>query len=152
VVTNRIEFTIDGEPIAKGRVRSFKLPNGQIRHYTPKETVHYENLVRLFFSHAKPGDWIPHDGPVEMLVIAYFSIPKSWPRWKKRLAESERMKACCRRDWDNVGKVVSDALNEIAYKDDRQVTDPTVMKRYSPRPRVEVTLVFHKPYDKEDTA
>ena len=27
------------------------------------------------------------------------------------------------KDWDNIGKLISDALNGIAYKDDKQVKD-----------------------------
>ena len=43
-------------------------------------------------------------------------------------------------DWDNIGKIISDALNGIAYKDDAQVVSCTVEKRYSNTPCVEVWL------------
>lgn len=33
-------------------------------------------------------------------------------------------------DWDNLGKIVSDALNGVAYADDRQIADGRVIKRY----------------------
>jgi Holliday junction resolvase RusA-like endonuclease len=43
-------------------------------------------------------------------------------------------------DWDNVGKIISDALNEVAYKDDSQIYQCTVAKMYSDRPRVFVQI------------
>ncbi|AVX21616.1 Holliday junction resolvase RusA (prophage-encoded endonuclease) [Carboxydocella sporoproducens DSM 16521] len=32
-------------------------------------------------------------------------------------------------DWDNYGKAITDALNKVAYKDDRQIVDGRVIKR-----------------------
>lgn len=43
-------------------------------------------------------------------------------------------------DWDNVGKIVCDALNGIAWHDDAQVTQATVRKLYGPVPMVTVVI------------
>ena len=43
-------------------------------------------------------------------------------------------------DWDNVGKVICDSLNGIAYRDDAQVVDSMVRKFYSEDPKVVVTI------------
>ena len=43
-------------------------------------------------------------------------------------------------DWDNIGKVVADSLNQVAYRDDAQVVDSQVRKFYSDQPRIEVTI------------
>lgn len=43
-------------------------------------------------------------------------------------------------DWDNIGKIVTDALNKIAYRDDSQVVACRVEKWYGPIPEVIVTL------------
>ncbi len=43
-------------------------------------------------------------------------------------------------DWDNIGKIIADSLNEVAYKDDVQIVDAQVRKFYSDRPRVVVTI------------
>ena len=43
-------------------------------------------------------------------------------------------------DLDNVAKIVCDALNGVAYKDDAQVVKLTVHKRYSERPEVAVEI------------
>ncbi|HUW34982.1 MAG TPA: RusA family crossover junction endodeoxyribonuclease [Planctomycetota bacterium] len=138
-----IVLEIPGEPGSKGRARSGRTKSGHTVHYTPEKTVIFENLVRSRFSEIKPFDWTPHEGVVDIEIDAYFPIPKSWPEWKREMAAGERMRAPNRRDWDNIGKAICDALNHIAYRDDRQVTDGLVRKRYSEHPRTEITLTFY---------
>ena len=43
-------------------------------------------------------------------------------------------------DWDNIGKIICDSLNQIAYRDDAQIVDSQVRKFYSENPRVEVII------------
>lgn len=43
-------------------------------------------------------------------------------------------------DWDNIGKIVTDALNGVAYHDDAQIVDAQVRKFYSKDPRVEIII------------
>ena len=47
------------------------------------------------------------------------------------------------RDLDNVAKSIADALNSIAYRDDRQVCELHVYRHLDKeRPRAEITLVI----------
>ena len=43
-------------------------------------------------------------------------------------------------DWDNIGKIVCDSLNLVAYHDDSAVVDAQVRKFYSETPRVDVMI------------
>ncbi len=43
-------------------------------------------------------------------------------------------------DWDNIGKIICDALNGIAYRDDSHIVDGRTIKKYSDQPRVEVEI------------
>ena len=43
-------------------------------------------------------------------------------------------------DLDNIAKAILDSLNGIAYKDDSQIVSLLISKKYSDRPRVEITL------------
>ena len=54
--------------------------------------------------------------------------------------EEKRIRPIKKPDWDNIGKVVADSLNQVAYRDDAQVVDSQVRKFYSRQPRVEVTI------------
>lgn len=77
---------------------------------------------------------------LDMRVIAYYQIPKSTS--KKRRAEmlSRKLRPIIKPDYDNIGKVVSDGLNKIAYHDDAAIVDGLVRKFYSDIPRVEVII------------
>ena len=51
------------------------------------------------------------------------------------------VKPLVKPDLDNIAKGICDALNGIAWKDDKQITDLYVGKRYDENPRVEVDIL-----------
>ena len=122
-------FTIPGKPCAKQRPR-----HSGSATYTPKPTVIYENHVKACFMVEYPMH-TPVHCDIQLDVTAYWPIPK-----KKKAYYSETTRRNISPDWDNVGKIISDALNNIAYVDDKQITDCVVRKRYSDRPRVDVII------------
>ena len=128
-----LTFTVEGKPIGKGRPRITR--NGT---YTPKKTREYERLIAWTFKSKYPRHK-PFEGPVFMTVIAYMPIPKSYPKYKKKELAKETVLYTKSPDWDNIGKVVCDALNGLAWVDDKQVMG-RVIKLYSPRPRIEVYI------------
>jgi len=149
VNTRVLKFTVPGTPKGKQRART-----GKGFAYTPKQTVMFENYIKLCFSQKYPG-FTPHEGPVRMKISAFFPISKSKPKyWKALCAEIEDgnggVPFVSSPDWDNCGKIVSDALNKIAYGDDRQVFSCLTEQFYSPRPRIEITIELFSPTTKEE--
>ena len=128
-----VKFTIYGKPMTKGRPRFTK----QGFAYTPKETVNYENLIRLEYQN-QVGEYF--QGKIEMHICAYFEIPKSTSKKRREQLKDETHYYDKRPDYDNICKVVTDALNKVAYSDDGQIVKMTVEKKYSERPRVEVEI------------
>ena len=135
-----ITVTVPGDPVAKGRPRFTR--TGQ--SYTPAKTKKFENLVRLAYSLQQP-DRDPAEGPIELTVRAYFSIPKSWSKKKQAEAATEQMKKISKPDLDNCLKAVQDGLNGVAWLDDAQVTDTHMSKRYSLKPRVDIIIETEDP-------
>lgn len=135
-----ITVTVPGDPVAKGRPRFTRTG----RSYTPAKTEKFENLVRLAYSLQQP-DLDPTEGPIELTVRAYFSIPKSWSKKKQAEAATEQMKKISKPDLDNCLKAVQDGLNGVAWKDDAQVADTHTSKRYSTRPRVDIIIETEDP-------
>jgi Holliday junction resolvase RusA-like endonuclease len=127
-----MRFTIPGPPAGKARHRT-----GKGRAYTPRQTLMYENAVK--YAYLESGGKML-DGPVELMILAYYSIPKSASRKRHALMLAGEIRPTVRPDWDNIGKIVCDAINGIAYRDDACVTDATVRKRYAENPRVEVEI------------
>ena len=134
---DKITFTIPGEPVAKGRARSF-IRNGHVAHYTPDKTARYENLVKLAAQQAM-GERNPSEGAVALIVRAFMSIPASWSQKKQRAAALGEVTPTKRPDLDNIVKAVKDGANGVTWKDDSQVVDVRASKRYG-APRVEVEV------------
>lgn len=129
-----LEFTIPGEPKAKARHRTTK----QGFNYTPKETVEYENWVKQCFMLEHGQAML--EGQVKAVIRAYFGIPKSYSKKKRREIEEGILRPTKRPDTDNLAKAILDSLNGIAYKDDSAVVTLQVEKHFDDNPRVEVAL------------
>lgn len=141
-MSNSIIFAVPGQPVAKARPR-FRTSGGKVHTYTPRQTVSYENLVKLFAAEVmadRQGEW-PLDGQYILEVTAYFQIPQSKSKKFKELARDGKIRPIVKPDWDNVGKIVSDALNGICWADDSRVVQATVYKYYSNNPRAIVQVI-----------
>ena len=136
----RLSFTVPGEPKGKARAQTVRNENGASHTYTPDNTVLYENLIKTIYRQSCPGRRFPDDAMLDMRIIAYYGIPKSKSKKQRVEMLAGNIRPTKTPDWDNIGKVVSDALNNIAYADDRHIVDAQVRKFYSDRPRVEVII------------
>jgi Holliday junction resolvase RusA-like endonuclease len=130
------ELVLDGEPIGKGRPR-FSRATGHT--YTPEKTARFEE--RLAWAAQSVMARAPlFDGPLEMSIHAYFSIPVSKPtKWKEQ-AKLGAFRPTKKPDIDNIVKGVADALNKVVYVDDTQIVVLTAAKYYSDRPRIEIFI------------
>jgi Holliday junction resolvase RusA-like endonuclease len=68
------------------------------------------------------------EGPVKLIVMAFFAPPASWSA-KKRAAMLGKPHTQ-RPDADNIAKAVKDGLNRIAWGDDCQVAELSVRKAW----------------------
>jgi Holliday junction resolvase RusA-like endonuclease len=136
-MADTITFTIPGEPVAKGRARSF-VRNGHVAHYTPEKTARYENLVKLAAQQAM-GEQAPVKCAVGLIVRAFMGIPTSWSQKKQRAAALGEITPTKRPDLDNIVKAIKDGANGVTWKDDSQAVDVRASKRYG-TPRVEVEV------------
>ena len=134
----RAKFCIHGDPQGKGRPR-FSTVCGHVHTRTPDETVLYENLVKPEYRQ-QVGVTFPDDAMLDVRIFAYYPIPKSASKRKRQAMLEKKIRPTKKPDWDNVGKVICDSLNGIAYRDDAQVVDSMVRKFYGETPKVVVTI------------
>lgn len=73
-------------------------------------------------------------------MVAYLPIPKSKPKKWQRLALAGKIRPTKKPDFDNIGKIVADSLNGIAYRDDSAIVDGWVRKFYGEQPKLIVVL------------
>ena len=134
-----VNFIIPGNPKGKGRPRVVS-HNGFSKAYTPKDTAVYENLVRVEYELQTKRYRFDDDVALEMVIDAYYEIPKSVSKKKKELMVSGIIRPKKKPDADNCIKIIADSLNNVAYRDDTQIVDCRCRKYYSDEPRVEVTI------------
>lgn len=132
-----VKFEILGEPQGKGRPR-FSTRGGFVKTYTPEKTASYENYVKLSYIRTNQGLRLTE--AISISIEASFSIPKSFSKKKREEALQGVLKPLKKPDCDNIAKTILDALNGIAYDDDKQVYSLNVVKKYSDTPKVVVTL------------
>ena len=132
----KISLVIPGNPIGWARTRLGRRRSGRPIPFTPSKQRAFANRIRQAFRDKYPNFTLM-TGPLEAEVLVFFPIPKSASkkrrydmRWGITLPERVP-------DWDNCGKIFSDALNGLAYKDDRQICSGHVDKKYDDRPRME---------------
>lgn len=137
---------IPGKPQGKARARTFYNPRlGKMQSITPDKTVLYENLIKeCYMVLDNRKSWFNSE-PLHMYIDAYFEIPKSTTKKKRAEIEDGKLYPTKKPDIDNIAKVICDALNGVAYKDDTQIIELTVRKLYSTEePKVLVGI-----YEKE---
>lgn len=127
---------IPGKPLGKQRPRVLRTGIA----YTPKETVNYETFVKMLYLEKYAGEK-PFEGPVSMLISAFYQIPKSASKRRREAMARHHIPPTTRPDIDNIAKIIMDALAGVAYQDDKQVTSCAVNKLYSHEPKVIVNIV-----------
>ena len=133
-----IEFTVPGQPQGKGRARIGKI--GQhARMFTPAKTVAYEGLIAHAAQAAMAGRPLL-DTPVELRLFIDVQVPASWSQKKQRQALAAEILPTTKPDADNVLKALNDGLNGVVWRDDVQVTDTIMRKRYSATPGLRVQI------------
>ncbi len=135
---SKISFIVPGNPQAKQRPRW-----SRTRMYSPSDTVNYETYVKEMFVISYP-DFIPLEGALRMTITAHMLIPKSTSKKKMKLMIDRIIRPDKKPDWDSLGRIVSDALEGLAYKNDSQIVTGIVHKWYAIRPRLEIEITGAK--------
>lgn len=135
------KFTIPGECVGKGRPR-FTSVGGFTKSYTPAKTSNYENWVKACFCEKYPsGSFsLNSETPLRVVFVAYFAVPSSVSNKKRADMLAGKIRPTKKPDIDNIEKGILDALNGVAYHDDKQVVEVSKKKFYSENPRVVVLI------------
>lgn len=132
-----VTFEVPGEPRGKGRPR-FNKQTGKA--YTDSETRAYEDKIVAYYRKQLGAFRWPENAFVSVQVTAYYPIPKSATKDATAAMREGAMLPSRKPDIDNVMKIVLDALNGVAYKDDSRVVCVEAQKIYSDIPRLEIRM------------
>jgi len=123
-------FTVDGDPKGQPRARATKI-GGFIRLYTPGTAADFKDRIRAAATAAGlRGKMLK--GPLRVSITFFFTRPKNHFRANGQLKPHAPVWHTAKPDRDNSEKAVDDALTSIgAWKDDSQVCDGPVQKKYA---------------------
>ena len=127
-----ITFSVPGTPVGWKRARR----KGK-RYFTDPIMASYQQAVQWS---AKQAGATVLEGPVIVLIQVYLPIPKSFSQKRRMEALNRVTRPMPKGDIDNIAKQVMDALNGIAYGDDRQVTDLAISRFYAQEPSISVIV------------
>ena len=131
------EFKIPGKAQAKQRPRMGR--SGIV--YTPKETLVYENYVKMCYSdYANQFGWLPYETQIRAEIEVLVQVPKSDSKVKRKAKLEGEMRPTVKPDCDNLAKSILDSLNGLAYHDDKQVVELVVKKYYAENAEVKIKL------------
>jgi Holliday junction resolvase RusA-like endonuclease len=138
-----ISFTVHSIPVAQPRQRHAirgRGPGAFVANYTPSDhpVNAFKAHCRLAASQAYQGP--PLDEPLRLSITAIFPRPKN-KIWKNRPMPREYKGS--KPDFDNVGKSVCDALNELVWRDDSLIVSAKVEKVIAAgdeQPKVEIHI------------
>lgn len=123
---------IPGAMKGKGRPRA-AVRGKHVRMFTPSDTVNAEAHVRQCCIQQIGSPVL--EGPIAIDVAIDVQVPASWSKTRRAAALSGTSRPTGKPDLDNCLKLVSDALNGIAWRDDAQIVWVRASKRYADKPR-----------------
>ncbi len=130
------EFEVPGKVKGKGRPR---VNTTTAIAYTPTKTKEYEELIKQYFI-LKYRKINPLENRIKVTIQAYFSIPKNTNKTQKEEMLKGNISPTKKPDIDNIAKIVLDALNKLAFKDDNQITKLNLEKIYSEEEKVFIKI------------
>lgn len=127
-----LTFTVPGEPRGWARART-----SGARFFTDSKTRSEKQAVAAW---AIEAGAVMTDGPVLLSIRAYVGIPKSASKKRQAAMRDGAELPCKKPDFDNIQKLIGDALTGVVWRDDVQVTDATFCRRWSDKPRLEIEI------------
>lgn len=132
-----VTFFVPGEPRGKGRPR-FNRSTG--RAYTDSETRAYEDKIAAIYMLKYGTEHFAAKDFLHMQVLATFPIPKNTKKSDRINMILGEIFPSRKPDIDNILKVVMDALNGVAYKDDSRVSALLGQKCYGYEPGLQIKI------------
>jgi Holliday junction resolvase RusA-like endonuclease len=129
-----MRIVIEGKPIPKQRPR-FAMKTG--RAYSPQKHLMFAVMMNI---KKQVGNMKPITCAVKVETIYYMPIPKNTRKSNLFDMTSGATYHTKTPDLDNLDKFIWDCMNGVVWVDDRQVAENHTKKKYSMKPRTEITI------------
>ena len=133
----RFYFVVDGPPVGWQRAGENQITGW---HFTQPKTAYQEARVAYAYRGIAHGFRFPAKTPLILIVTAYLPIPASASKKRKQQMADNEILPTVKPDADNVWKLCADALDGVAFDNDKDIFFSQCVKLYSDRPRTEILL------------
>lgn len=134
-MTARIKFIIPGDVVPWARAGGGKT----VVKFTPARQRNYMGMIRAEAHRQMESFAGPLEGPLQLKVVAIALWPKATTKARRTAADGAWKTT--KPDADNITKIVKDALNQIAYADDAQVSFSSCWKILGPKAGLLVEVI-----------
>ena len=146
-----IAFVVPGEIRGQGRPRSRIVSDKHGRSYThiyedSKDTANKHNIQAYAQLAMREKGYKtlanPSDTGIMVEIGCYLRVPKSTSKKKKEMAYRGEINPRKKPDLDNVAKAVLDAMNQVVFEDDKDVTSLHINRNYSDRDWLSIRVTW----------
>jgi Holliday junction resolvase RusA-like endonuclease len=130
-------ITVPGAMKGKARPRAAMIA-GRARMFTPSPTVSAEAFIKLCCVQQIGQPML--EGPLFVSVDIGVEIPASWSKRRRNDALEGLIRPTGKPDIDNCAKLIFDALNKLAWRDDSQIVRAAMSKIYVEIPQTVITI------------
>lgn len=129
------QFELHGTPVAQKQTR-FTCPCGKGRCYDPsaKDKQHIQWQIKPF------APVVPISGPIELTIAFFVPIPKQVSKAVREQMINRVILPDKKPDEDNLAYLVTNALKELVYDDDRRICAKHVYKFYGLEPKTVIRV------------
>ena len=126
--------------LAKSRLNQSATDKSNVTRKGLNASESTQDLDKLISRNGSGSDPLERNLPLEISILALFPIPKYVSRKTKELMLNGRLFPTKKPDADNIIKVILDALNGLAYRDDVQICRVYFEKMYAEIPETKVLI------------
>ncbi len=108
----------------------------RLHAYDPSK-AYKESLIWQMRPYAPSDPWF---GPVSLDITFFMSVPASSSKSRRADMLSHKVVPVVRPDIDNLAYVVTNSMKNLFYRDDSQIVDLNLHKRYCEVPKIVIKL------------
>ena len=138
VISLPVRIIVPGTIVPWQRAQRKWCASGATVTFTTRLVEAYHGIVRLAAERAMAGH-PPLEGALEVTIRGVFAVPTSWSRKRQTAALAGTIAKVTKPDIENMLKGAMDALQSVAYADDRQIVRLVAEKVYGV-PCLDITL------------
>lgn len=133
-----MKLTIPVEPQPQSRPR-FTARGRYVHAYENKKITMYKRMVAATYQ-SYFGAVKPTEKAIAVDVVFYRPVQKSISKIERQRRLTGESLPAIKPDIDNYVKAILDALNGVAFRDDKQIISLKAKKLYSDKPRTEIEI------------